>query len=257
MNDSSSPASPSSNISRLPPGPNSLFSMALAMNSRASAASLATSTPFPAHSPSALITTGHFTSPNARYASSAESYAPYIAAVGIPCRTRNSFVNTLLPSSCAACRLGPMIAHPRLLKASTTPFTSGSSGPTTVKSGPSFSPNFTSPAISSISAAMHSPSAAIPPFPGAHQTLSTPSLKRSFHTNAYSRPPAPITRTFIEFSPQKTLSPTIAAARDSVNAAGSPSTFSAHFTKTQYGDGCRESRNGRSYSDTSVYSINL
>src|SRR5258708_26624439 len=51
----------------------------------------------------------------------------------------------------------------------------------------------TSPA----SMATHSASAAMPPFPGAHQIFSTRGLSFSFHTSACSRPPPPRTRTFI------------------------------------------------------------
>ena len=60
----------------------------------------------------------------------------------------------------------------------------------------------TSPA----STGTHSASAAIPPFPGAHQIFSTRGLCFSFHTSACSRPPPPSTRIFIRISSSTTLS---------------------------------------------------
>ena len=47
---------------------------------------------------------------------------------------KSSLRNILLPSSCAAARLGPTIFMPRARNSSTTPATSGASGPTTVRS---------------------------------------------------------------------------------------------------------------------------
>src|SRR5437763_15934024 len=43
----------------------------------------------------------------------------------------------------------------------------------------------------------HSASSEMPPFPGAQQTLLTRGDCRNFQTSACSRPPLPITRTFI------------------------------------------------------------
>src|SRR5258708_34440773 len=54
--------------------------------------------------------------------------------------------------------------------------------------------------------ATHSASAAMPPFPGAHQIFSTRGLSLSFHTSACSRPPPPRTRTFI-LIPRRRLPP--------------------------------------------------
>src|SRR5438034_6427031 len=54
--------------------------------------------------------------------------------------------------------------------------------------------------------ATHSASAAMPPFPGAHQIFSTRGLSLSFHTSACSRPPPPRTRTFI-LIPRRCLPP--------------------------------------------------
>src|SRR3974390_318854 len=99
-----------------------------------------------------------------------------------------------------------MIFRFRSSNASTTPFTSGNSGPTTVKSGCNRSASASSRGISPASADTHSTSSAIPPFPGAHHTFSTSGLAPSFHTSACSRPPPPITRTFIEFSPRNSSS---------------------------------------------------
>src|SRR6185437_13981808 len=51
------------------------------------------------------------------------------------CRCMNSLAKLLLDSSWAAACVGPKIFNPRRINSSTTPSESGSSGPTTVKSG--------------------------------------------------------------------------------------------------------------------------
>ena len=84
------PASPPRARSAVPASPNSPRTMARSMNSSASAREEVTRTPLPAQSPSALITTGHSTPPSPALASAAESNAPYIFAVGIECRAKNS-----------------------------------------------------------------------------------------------------------------------------------------------------------------------
>ena len=101
---------------------------------------LATTTPFPAARPSALMTTGVSADPKSPRlrkdkASSAES-ATRKRAVGIRCRAMNSFANTLLASSRDAAVLGPTIGNPAFSKVSTRPAASGASGPTNVKSIP-------------------------------------------------------------------------------------------------------------------------
>src|SRR6516165_10871854 len=78
------------------------------------------------------------------------------------------------------------------------PRTNGSSGPTTVKSAPSFAARSAAARTSPNSSGKHSASFAIPPFPGAHQIFSTCGDCTSFHTSACSRPPLPIIRIFIQ-----------------------------------------------------------
>src|SRR6267378_1260849 len=95
MKDSSSPSSVSSSKIRFPPAPNSFLSIARAIKSLASSAFAAKKTPFPAHSPSALITTGQSTFESAAFAARADLQVPYIFAVGILCRVKNSFEKNL------------------------------------------------------------------------------------------------------------------------------------------------------------------
>ena len=52
----------------------------------------------------------------------------------MPWRAMNAFAKTLLHSSCAAARDGPKMRSPRAWKRSAIPRSSGSSGPTTVRS---------------------------------------------------------------------------------------------------------------------------
>ena len=63
--------------------------------------------------------------------------------------------------------VGPKIGQPRRWNSSTTPSVSGSSGPTTVRSGLSLLASCTSESRLLRSAATHSASAAMPPLPGA------------------------------------------------------------------------------------------
>ena len=184
-----------------PPEPRSFRSNAPSRKSTAGARSGATSTPLPAQSPSALSTKGHETPSSAAIASREDSYTPSIFGVGMPCLCKNCFAKILLPSSCAARWDGATIGKPFAANASAIPRISGSSGPTTVKSG------FTLVASSRMlgtlprSAVTHSASSSMPAFPGAHQIRSTLGACASFHTSACSRPPPPITRIFIEETP--------------------------------------------------------
>jgi len=97
------------------------------------------------------------------------------------------------------------MGHFRRPNASLMPLTSGSSGPTTVKSGCRCSARVTSAATLPASIGTHSASAVIPPFPGAHQIFSTRRLCFNFQTRACSRPPPPTTKIFIHNAPLTTL----------------------------------------------------
>src|SRR5690606_7420890 len=100
-------------------------------------------------------------------------------------------------SSWAAALVGPKIGRPAARKASTTPAASGASGPTTVKATCSRFASSTSTGMSVIGAFCSSFSAAVPGLPGATSTRVTLGDWASFQASACSRPPEPMTRTFM------------------------------------------------------------
>src|SRR5215510_3518606 len=112
-------------------------------------------------------------------------------------RKRKPFANALELSSCAAALVGPKIRRPRARKRSTTPAASGASGPTTVSWTRSRAAKSASSASSVIGTFSTPASRAVPPFPGATYTFWTRGLCASFHASACSRPPPPMTRSFI------------------------------------------------------------
>src|SRR6185437_14179053 len=93
---------------------------------------------------------------------------------------------------------GPNTLIPATRRKSASPAASGSSGPITTR--PIFSLTQKrarrSRSVGSMGT-LPDPSAAVPAFPGAQKTRSTRRDCRSFHTKACSRPPLPITRTFM------------------------------------------------------------
>jgi hypothetical protein len=106
--------------------------------------------------------------------------------------SKKFFAKTLLPSSCAAARSGPTIFRPRARNASTTPATSGASGPTTVRSAP-----IDSAAASKGGARRHNGQARpdCPPCPDCPAPRTpVPGDCANFHTSACSLPPLPKTR---------------------------------------------------------------
>src|SRR5690606_8111302 len=122
----------------------------------------------------------------------------------MPWRARKSLAKALLPSSCAAAAVGPKMRWPAARKRSTTPATSGCSGPTTVTLTPSRSTRATRPSrsVAPTSTLRHFASVAVPALPGATSTCETRGDCASFHANACSRPPPPMTRTFIGSVPE-------------------------------------------------------
>src|SRR5229473_8520708 len=112
-------------------------------------------------------------------------------------RCMNSLAKLLLDSNCAAACVGPKIFIPRRVNSSTTPSDSGSSGPTTVRSASIWWAVATSVSMDLVSPGTHVASSQIPPLPGRQNTSDTRCDCRSFHTSACSRPPPPMTRTFI------------------------------------------------------------
>src|SRR5207244_8818461 len=95
----------------------------------------------------------------------------------------------------AACK-GPKARTPASARASTTPATSGASGPTTTRSTCSSTAVRTMPSTSSAPTSKHgTPSRAMPTLPGAAITSGRCGLRTRPRTSACSRPPPPTTRT--------------------------------------------------------------
>src|SRR5207245_570969 len=116
---------------------------------------IATTTPLPAASPSALTTIG---APLARTSASASATLlkrPY-APVGMPNSVQSALVNPLEPSSSAACLLGPNALMPTFARSSTMPAASGVSGPTTTSSTALRLQKSTTAAWSAMSSTTHS-----------------------------------------------------------------------------------------------------
>src|SRR5688572_15591296 len=192
----SSPCRNSSTTTRAPASPRLLRVIIWSIAPCASATLAATTTPFPAARPSALTTIGAPRLVTKAFASSALSKV-LCSAVGILCRAMKLLAKSLDASSCAAARLGPKIFRPASRNASTTPAASGASGPTTVSRIFSFLAKAMSSAVP-VMATLSTPfSVAVPPLPGATNTFCTRGLCVSFHASACSRPPPPMTRSFI------------------------------------------------------------
>src|SRR5687768_11259622 len=192
----SSPCRNSSTTTRAPASPRVLRVIIWSIAACASATLAATTTPFPAARPSALTTIGAPRLVTKAFASSALSKV-LCSAVGILCRAMKLLAKSLDASSCAAARLGPKIFSPASRNASTTPAASGASGPTTVSRIFSFLAKAMSSAVP-VMATLSTPfSVAVPPLPGATNTFCTRGLCVSFHASACSRPPPPMTRSFI------------------------------------------------------------
>src|SRR5690606_25699710 len=117
----------------------------------------------------------------------------------MPCRARKSLAKALLPSSRAAAAVGPKMRWPAARKRSTTPATSGASGPTTVSATPSPVASRSSPSMSvaATSTLRHLASVAVPALPGATSTSVTRDDWASFQARGGSRPPEPMTSTFM------------------------------------------------------------
>src|SRR6266850_1370440 len=158
----------------------------------------AITTPLPAARPLALTTSGaRWLRSHAGSKLSRVKVAEF--AVGMRCRRRNSLAKALEPSSRAAAWLGPKHFSPRAANASTTPATSGASGPMMVRSTCSEAASCTSPATSCAATftlrTLDSP--AVPALPGATSTAATRGEAAHFQASACSRPPPPTIRTFM------------------------------------------------------------
>src|ERR1051325_1001728 len=179
----SSPCRNSSTTTRAPASPRLFWFIMRSIAACASSTLAATTTPFPAARPSALTTMGAPRFATNALARSALWNVRY-SAVGMLWRTMNALAKSLDDSSCAAARVGAKILRPASRKASTTPAASAASEAT--RAATSESPTSSRPL-----------SRAVPPLPGATNTFCTLGLCASFQAMACSRPPDPITRSFM------------------------------------------------------------
>ena len=119
----------------------------------------------------------------------------------MPCLTRNSFANSLLPSSCAPIFDGPItgISFKLLsfLKKSYIPFTNGSSGPTTTIVMFSSSTNVFIASKSDGFKFTFCAILAVPAFPGATKSFEHSGLCSIFQAKACSLPPEPSSKIVI------------------------------------------------------------
>src|ERR1019366_1018944 len=109
----------------------------------------------------------------------------------------NALAKAFELSSCAASFVGPKMRRPLARKMSTTPAASAASGPTTVSATFSASAKSASPSRSAMATFFRCGSAAVPALPGATKTVCTRGERTSFQASACSRPPPPMTRTFM------------------------------------------------------------
>ena len=183
-----------------PAVPNFLSSISSSTPASASSLFSHIRTPLPSASPSALRTIGYSAVSRYFLASLADVNVSY-AAVGILYFFIRSLENALEPSRIAAFFLGPNTLKPSASNTSTTPPTSGSSIPITVRSILFSLANATSFSNSIALISTHSASSAIPALPGAQYILSTLGLLLNFQHIACSLPPLPTTNTFILIPP--------------------------------------------------------
>src|SRR5512134_16270 len=108
-----------------------------------------------------------------------------------------ALANSLELSSRAAARVGPKILSPASWNASTTPSASGASGPTTVNATASLRASSIHSGIDAAGALIRPSSRAVPALPGATSTREIRGERASFHASACSRPPEPMTRSFM------------------------------------------------------------
>ena len=190
--DTSGPDRHSSTTRRSPAAPNRRSLIAATTAASALAWSSAITTPLPAARPSAFRTTGKPYSADRTTArpSSTDSQIRK-RAVGTACLAMNALANALLDSSRAADWLGPNSGRPAAMNRSATPRLRGSSGPTTVRSARSRVASSRRAPESVRSAATVRQIAAIPGFPGAHNTSLPPrSAQQPGDERVLSRPAA-------------------------------------------------------------------
>ena len=186
----------SSTSTSAPASPKMLSSSIDVMASSASSSVMATTTPLPAASPDALITTG---APNSRAAAFAEATAVCIdaRAVGTPASRMTALANAFDVSSCAAAAVGPKTAMPRAAHSSASPAARGASGPTITASTASVVASAIRPAMSATATGRHVASKAIPGLPGAASRIALGYSCLMRHASACSRPPPPTSKSFM------------------------------------------------------------
>src|SRR5205085_1111578 len=113
------------------------------------------------------------------------------------CCAQRSLVKPFEPSSRAGIRFGPKTRMPAARRASPSPSTSGCSGPMTTRSIASPVQKASIASWSAGSSATSSACAAMPGLPGAAHNFVRPGDCASFQASACSRPPEPISRTFM------------------------------------------------------------
>ena len=189
--ETSGPSSSSSTRIVEPAAPNAPSSRHASIAATASSRCVATVTPLPAASPSALITARPPSSSTNATAFSTSSNAP-ARAVGTPLRAITSFANALEPSMRAASADGPKTWCLRFRNESARPATSGASGPTTVRSTACWSTKLTMESTSSVATSgKQSAIAAMPAFPGAASTRVTRGILRETPGKRVLAPPSP------------------------------------------------------------------
>src|SRR5664279_1262693 len=112
----------------------------------------------------------------------------------------NALANAFELSSSAAALVGPKMRKPRARKMSTAPAASAASGPTTVRSIFSSTAKRASSSRPVIATFFRFGSSAVPALPGATNTDCTRAPCASFQASACSRPPPPMTSTFMTAS---------------------------------------------------------
>ena len=154
--------------------------------SRASASVVATTTPLPAASPSALTTSGNTAPADERPRPSRHHRTVPITPSEYRRRRRSAWQTSCCPPAGAAARVGPQQAMPTASKASVSPATSGASGPGTTRSIALSWAKPTRAGISSTPISTHSATAAIPGLPGAQYSLVSSGLPDMAQHNACS-----------------------------------------------------------------------
>src|SRR6204780_5799559 len=107
----------------------------------------------------------------------------------MPYLAQRSLVKPLEPSSAAALAVGPKAAMPAASSLSTSPPTSGDSGPITTKSIFSFLQSLRMPSLSEMAISTQAPPSGMPGLPGAQNSASHNAEEENAQHSACSHPP--------------------------------------------------------------------